>query len=222
MLISLGNWYHSKKWIPKEAALYRILSKQYCSYSKLSVALSQLYITSCRARYQYLLCFRSSLKTINCVFLPQRVSFSRNTFKEKIRTQSTLAGRASIHTQPGWRLGAGDIRRGCLSILPAQRGTPGRRPGSSAAPAQLAPLQAADTWAGQSWAVGLVTRDNAWLTHWAHPGVCKAFLGSSLELRSQEVCGWKGRERSCVIQAEALGAGLPQKQSPISHPGLGT
>lgn len=65
-----------------------------------------------------------------------------------------------------------------LFLQPDQRLTPGLLPWSGVVLFSWLPLQAAKR--GQSQAAGLIPGDNPWLTLWAHPGVCKAFLGSSL------------------------------------------
>lgn len=171
-----------------------------------------------------MLCCKSSLKTINCFFTSKSLFFKKHIQRgNKDPKHISRAGQHTHTHHPGWFLSLGDIRHGCSSCLPRDS-TPGLLPWSTLVLLSWLPFQAAEKWAELSY----------WFTHWAHPGVYKAFSGSNLafevrkfvaeskekeaEYRDRDSGGWVTPETEPHFPAwQRVGTELNNRDSELLH-----
>lgn len=141
--------------------------------------------------------------------------FFRNTLKEEIRAQSALAERASTHSParvvpgPRWHL--------VTSGVVAQPAWPETRLASALG--QRRSCSAGSRARRLTWAepaVGFISRDSTWLTHWARSGSAKPSWAPAWPSKSGSL--WlKGKRKKPSIETEAWGPGYRRSRAPFPY-----
>lgn len=187
MLISFGNWEHSKKWILKVTALNRMINSTAVRVHYLWLFHSFIYL-SVEYAALFVLLLITILKTINC-FLTSVGLFTKKYVQRRNKDPKHI------------RRAGQSWARGHQALL-CTTSDQTYRPGPSASKPRWFLL------AGSHPEQQHHQRQHLACTTGTLRGL-QSLCGLQPDLQSQEICGWKGRGKKLCVETEAVGANPP-------------